>query len=70
MRQFQQTFFAESAEGLDVMESGLLALQPAALDSETINAIFRAAHSIQGGSGTFGFEAIGESTHVAETLPD
>ena len=70
MRQFQQTFFAESAEGLDVMESGLLALQPAALDSETINAIFRAAHSIKGGAGTFGFEAIGEFTHVVETLLD
>lgn len=70
MRQFQQTFFAESAEGLDVMESGLLELQPDALDSETINAIFRAAHSIKGGAGTFGFEAIGEFTHVVETLLD
>jgi len=70
MRQFQQTFFAESAEGLEVMESGLLDLQPEALDPETINAIFRAAHSIKGGAGTFGFDPISTFTHVVETLLD
>ncbi|WP_348674607.1 chemotaxis protein CheA, partial [uncultured Abyssibacter sp.] len=70
MRQFQQTFFAESSEGLEVMESGLLSLQPEALDPETINAIFRAAHSIKGGAGTFGFDSISTFTHVVETLLD
>ena len=50
--QFHQVFFEESREGLDVMEQGLLGLDVGAADPEVINAIFRAAHSIKGGSGT------------------
>lgn len=68
--QFVQTFFEESLEGLDVMEAGLLALQPGAADLEQINTIFRAAHSIKGGSGTFGFREVTGFTHVMETLLD
>ena len=69
--QFVQTFFEESFEGLDVMEAGLLALQPgAAADLEQINTIFRAAHSIKGGSGTFGFQDVTRFTHLMETLLD
>lgn len=52
------------------MESELLNLEPGDLDSEIINTIFRAAHSIKGGSGTFGFMAIADFTHVLETLLD
>lgn len=70
MSQFYQTFFEESFEGLDVMESGLLGLDVGAADTETINTIFRAAHSIKGGSGTFGFTAVADFTHVMETLLD
>ena len=70
MSQFYQTFFEESFEGLDVMESGLLGLDVGAADSETVNTIFRAAHSIKGGSGTFGFTAVADFTHVMETLLD
>ncbi|MDX1812167.1 MAG: Hpt domain-containing protein, partial [Gammaproteobacteria bacterium] len=70
MSQFYQTFFEESFEGLDVMESGLLGLDVGAADAETINTIFRAAHSIKGGSGTFGFTAVADFTHVMETLLD
>ena len=70
MQQFQQTFFEESLEGLDVMETGLLEMDPSAPDAEAINAIFRAAHSIKGGAGTFGFEPISQFTHVVETLLD
>ncbi len=70
MAQFHQVFFEESFEGLEVMESGLMELEPGSADSETINAIFRAAHSIKGGSGTFGFKAIADFTHVMETLLD
>jgi two-component system chemotaxis sensor kinase CheA len=68
LSQFIPTFLEESFEGLDVMENGLLNLD--ADDHETINAIFRAAHSIKGGSGTFGFSNITEFTHVVETLLD
>ncbi len=70
MAQFHQVFFEESFEGLDLMEKGLLGLDPGTLDDEEINAIFRAAHSIKGGSGTFGFTAIADFTHVMETLLD
>ena len=70
MAQFHQVFFEESFEGLDVMESGLLNLDNGAIDPEAINSIFRAAHSIKGGSGTFGFTPVSDFTHVMETLLD
>ncbi|HOP15960.1 MAG TPA: chemotaxis protein CheA [Gammaproteobacteria bacterium] len=70
MAQFHQVFFEESFEGLDVMESGLLNMDPGKADVEEINAIFRAAHSIKGGSGTFGFMNVSDFTHVMETLLD
>ena len=70
MAQFHQVFFEESFEGLSVMETGLMELEPGNTDSEVINGIFRAAHSIKGGSGTFGFKAVAEFTHVMETLLD
>lgn len=70
MAQFHQVFFEESFEGLDIMESGLLNLDMGDVDSEVINTIFRAAHSIKGGSGTFGFTAVSDFTHVMETLLD
>jgi two-component system, chemotaxis family, sensor kinase CheA len=67
---FHKTFFEESFEGLDLMESALLKLDVGAADAETINSIFRAAHSIKGGAGTFGFSAIADFTHAVETLLD
>lgn len=68
--QFHQVFFEESFEGLDVMEDSLMSLDPDDIDSEVINAIFRAAHSIKGGSATFGFQVVADFTHVLETLLD
>ena len=70
MAQFHQVFFEESFEGLDIMETGLLNLDMGDVDAEDINTIFRAAHSIKGGSGTFGFTAVSDFTHVMETLLD
>jgi len=70
MAQFHQVFFEESFEGLAVMETGLLNLNMGDVDSEEINTIFRAAHSIKGGSGTFGFNSVADFTHVMETLLD
>ncbi|MFW5442974.1 MAG: chemotaxis protein CheA [Methylococcaceae bacterium] len=70
MAQFHQVFFEESFEGLDIMESGLLNLDMGGVDAEEINTIFRAAHSIKGGSGTFGFTSVSDFTHVMETLLD
>jgi len=70
MAQFHQVFFEESFEGLDAMESGLLNLDMGDVNVDDINTIFRAAHSIKGGSGTFGFTAVSDFTHVMETLLD
>ncbi len=70
MSQFHQVFFEECFEGLEAMESGLLTLDMGDIDSEIINTIFRGAHSIKGGSGTFGFTVVAEYTHIMETLLD
>jgi len=69
MAEIAKVFFQESREGLDVMESGLLSLGATA-DRENINTIFRAAHSIKGGSATFGFAEVAGFTHGVETLLD
>ncbi len=68
LTQFHKTFFEESLEGLDAMEAALLALDSGQTDSELVNTIFRAAHSIKGGAATFGFAEVAAFTHVAESL--
>ncbi len=70
LSQFHQVFYEESYEGLDAMERGLLEMDVTAPDNEVINTIFRAAHSIKGGAGTFGFNQVAGFTHVIETLLD
>ncbi len=70
MSQFYQVFFEESAEHLASMESLLVALDLEAPEADQLNAIFRAAHSIKGGSSTFGFTDMAEVTHILETLLD
>lgn len=70
MAEFHQVFFEESHEHLENMEQLLLALDLAAPDPEELNTIFRAAHSIKGGSGIFGFTALTSVTHVMENLLD
>lgn len=67
---FYQTFFDEADELLADMEQHLLDLTPEAPDAEQLNAIFRAAHSIKGGAGTFGFSLLQETTHLMENLLD
>ncbi len=70
MSEFLEVFFEECSEGLDVMETGLLNLGTGEVDVEEINTIFRAAHSIKGGSATFDMLEIAGFTHVMETLLD
>ena len=67
---FYQTFFDEADELLADMEQHLLELDPQEPDSEQLNAIFRAAHSIKGGAGTFGFSVLQETTHILENILD
>jgi len=68
--QFYQVFFDETGEHLASMESLLLALDVSAPTDDDLNAIFRCAHSIKGGAGTFGFSDMAEVTHALETLLD
>jgi two-component system chemotaxis sensor kinase CheA len=76
--QFHAAFFEESREGLQAMEAGLLRLEtdmepgtePGTVAGDTINVIFRAAHSIKGGAATFGFRDVTDLTHLLETVLD
>lgn len=70
MKQFHAVFFEESQEHLEEMEQLLLDLVVVNPDAEMLNSIFRAAHSIKGGSGIFGFDALASVTHIMESLLD
>ena len=70
LTQFHDAFFEESFEALDSMEAALLKLDIGKPEPELINTIFRVAHSIKGGSATFGFSDIASFTHSCETLLD
>lgn len=67
---FYDTFFEEAAELLSDMERYLLDLDIESPDPEQLNAIFRAAHSIKGGAGAFGFDVLQKTTHIFENLLD
>jgi two-component system chemotaxis sensor kinase CheA len=70
LSQFFQVFFEEAGENLDNMEQMLLSIDLESADDETLNAIFRCAHSVKGGAATFGFKDVAELTHQMETLLD
>ncbi|MGE0358208.1 MAG: chemotaxis protein CheA [Burkholderiales bacterium] len=70
LNRFIGTFFDEAQEHLESIEERAMALGANRRDPEILNAIFRAAHSIKGGSGTFGFAQLSEATHEMETLFD
>ncbi|MFL6575052.1 MAG: Hpt domain-containing protein, partial [Povalibacter sp.] len=70
LAQFHDAFFDESFEALDSMEAALLKLTVGAPEPELIGTIFRVAHSIKGGSATFGFSEVASFTHTCETLLD
>jgi len=70
MEQIRQTFFQEAEELLAELESGLLAFQDGDTDTETVNAIFRAVHSIKGGAGMFDLAKLVDFAHVFETVLD
>ena len=63
-------FFQECDELLGDLEAGLLAMESGRTDSETVNAVFRAVHSVKGGAGAFGLDALVRFAHVFETLMD
>jgi two-component system, chemotaxis family, sensor kinase CheA len=64
------TFFQECEELMGDLEAGLLALQAGEGDDETVNAVFRAVHSVKGGAGAFGLEQLVRFAHTFETTLD
>lgn len=70
LNRFIGTFFDETHEHLESIEDKAMSLAAPSCDPEVLNAIFRAAHSIKGGSATFGFTQLAEATHEMETLFD
>jgi two-component system chemotaxis sensor kinase CheA len=64
------TFYQECEERLGDLEQGLLQMEKGAHDSETVNAVFRAVHSIKGGAGAFGMDPLVRFAHVFETTLD
>ncbi|ENM5833918.1 chemotaxis protein CheA [Vibrio metoecus] len=70
MEQLRKIFHVECRENLETLEGELLQLDPSQVDIEVLNTIFRAAHSIKGGAGTFNLHEISEFTHAVETYLD
>lgn len=70
LSQYNEVFFEEAQEHLETMETLLLAYDIDAPDMEELNSVFRAAHSIKGGSDIFGFKALTGLTHVMENMLD
>jgi two-component system chemotaxis sensor kinase CheA len=70
LEEIKVTFFQECDELMADCEVGLLAMEAGTGDAETINAVFRAVHSVKGGAGAFGLEALVRYAHVFETLMD
>lgn len=66
--EIQAIFFAECEESLAAAEAGLAACKAGTQDDDTVNAVFRAVHSIKGGAGAFGYVALQAFTHIFETL--
>src|ERR1700759_3487002 len=66
----RETFFQECEEQLAELESGLLAMEAGDTDPETINAVFRAVHSVKGGAGAFSLDALVRFSHVFENVLD
>lgn len=70
LSKFKQTYIQECKELLADMEELLMGVGSGEGESETLNAIFRCAHSIKGGAGAFGLTRISEFTHVLESILD
>lgn len=70
LSQFRQSFLVESADHVSAMESALLELRSRPGDAELLNAIFRSAHSIKGGAGSFGMNSLARFTHALENVLD
>ena len=65
-----ETFLEETMENLEVLEEGFIELEKSPEDKEWVDSVFRAMHTIKGGAGLMGFEAISEIAHHLENVLD
>jgi two-component system chemotaxis sensor kinase CheA len=70
MAAIRETFFQECEEQLAELETGLMQMEEGTADTETVNAVFRAVHSIKGGAGIFALNDLVAFAHVFETTLD
>ncbi|MEM0929064.1 MAG: chemotaxis protein CheA [Pseudomonadota bacterium] len=70
MEEIRETFFIECEELLETLEAGLISMSDGTSDEETVNAVFRAVHSIKGGAGAFALDALVEFSHKFENVLD
>ena len=70
LAEIRDTFFQECGEQLTALEEGLLTMQAGAADADTVNAVFRAVHSIKGGAGAFGLDDLVKFAHAFESALD
>ncbi|WP_188526963.1 chemotaxis protein CheA [Sinisalibacter lacisalsi] len=70
MAEIRASFFIECDELLEAMQDGLQAIDEGSGDGETVNTVFRAVHSIKGGAGAFGLDALVGFAHRFETALD
>ena len=70
MDEVLNVFSVEAREQLEAMESGLMQLEQGDRDPETINAVFRAAHTIKGGAGVVEIHSVEKFTHILENVLD
>ena len=70
MAEIRASFFVECEELLESLQDALIVMDDGACDSETINIVFRAVHSIKGGAGAFGLNPLVAFAHRFETVMD
>lgn len=70
MDELISVYIQETREQLAEMESGLLRLEQAPDDHDTLNGVFRAAHTIKGGAGVVECDYTVAFTHLVENLLD
>ena len=70
MEEILSVFIQEAREQLAEMENGLMRMEQGERDPEILNAVFRAAHTIKGGSGVAELPMVEKFTHVVENALD
>ena len=70
LAEFHEIYFAECFENIDLMQVGLAQYSAANAHGDALNRAYRAAHSIKGASGIFGFHAVADSAQALEIMLD